>query len=142
MRRLCPPGRVFRWTLLIAGLAALGGCGSKISEANYFRVQYGMSEDAVEDLLGPAHEESVGPDHASPAATAPASSRPASTRPAVRKTKAWRRGEITIRLLFEDGVVIARSAEGIAAEPPATQPLSGGIPAEKTGTPASMPARI
>src|SRR3954470_16010101 len=84
----------------------LGGCGSKISDANYYRVQYGMSEEEVEDLLGPAQEETV----ASPAA-AP------STRP-VHKVKSWARDGLTIRVEFDDGLVSGRSADGIPAEAP------------------------
>ena len=91
----------------------LAGCGSKISEANYYRVQHGMSEDAVENLLGPAHEETSQPPATGAAtATAPASS----SQPAPRKLKVWKRDGLTIRVTFEDGKVVSRSAEGIAAE--------------------------
>ena len=105
---------------LLAIALTLGGCGSKISEANYFRVQYGMDEEEIEDLLGPAHQESVEP---RPAGDAPTSG-PASTRPIGRKVKTWSRDGITIRVVFDDGLVTARSAEGIAAEPPASLPAS------------------
>lgn len=91
-------------TLLL--LTLLCGCGSKISEANYYRVQYGMSEEDVEDLLGPPHEvgESV------------------SATQSLQKVRAWKRGGLVIRVVFEQGVVVTRSAEGIPAEAaPATQ---------------------
>ena len=86
--------------LLLVG-TLLCGCGSKISEANYYRVQYGMTEDDVEDLLGPPHE--VG-------------ELPSTTQPVMRKVQSWKRGGLVIRVTFEQGVVVARSAEGIAAE--------------------------
>ena len=88
-------------------LLTLAGCGSKIGEANYYRVQHGMSEDAVEDLLGPAHEET---------SQAPATSASSSSQPAPRKMKVWKRGALTIRVVFEDGKVVSRSAEGMDAE--------------------------
>ena len=87
-------------------LVPLCGCGSKISQANYYRVQYGMTEEDVEDLLGPPHEvgESV-----------------SATR-SVQKVRTWKRDGLMIRVVFEQGVVVGRSAEGIAAEAlPATQ---------------------
>src|SRR5688572_18667262 len=106
---------------LLTVVFGLGGCGSKISEANYFRVQYGMDEEEVEDLLGPAHEET----EEQPPLTGDApASRPASTRPTGRKVKTWARDGITIRVVFEGGVVTARSAQGIAADLPASRPTS------------------
>ena len=93
------------------------GCGSKISKANYYRVQYGMTEEEVEDLLGPAHAESAAPVPVTQAAT---------TAPVAGKTKSWSRDGLVIRVTFRDGIVVARSAEGIAAESaefhPATLP--------------------
>ena len=92
-------------------LLFLAGCGSKISEANYYRVQHGMSEDAVELLLGPAHEE-TSEGRATTATTASTTS----SQPAPRKVKVWKREALTIRVTFEDGKVVSRSAEGIASE--------------------------
>jgi hypothetical protein len=89
----------------------LAGCGSKISEANYYRVQHGMSEDAVEDLLGPAHEET-----SQRPATAATTATTTSSQPASRKLKVWKRGGLAIRVTFDDGKVVSRSAEGIATE--------------------------
>ena len=97
--------------LLIA--LALGGCGSKISEANYYRVQYGMSEEDVDDLLGPPREETA-------VAPPPAATSPTTTRAVAQKVKTWAYGGLTIRVEFEDGVVVGRSSDGIAGEPPAT----------------------
>ena len=95
--------------LLLPLGAIIAGCGSKISEANYYRVQYGMTEEEVEDLLGPAHQEfGVSP-----------SSMPA-TRP-VSVSKSWQRDGLTIHVMFENGVVTGRSAAGIAAETATTQ---------------------
>ena len=88
-------------------LALLSGCGSKISESNYFRVQYGMDEKEVDDLLGPSDEEK---------AAADAAPVPATTQLADRKTKTWSRGNLTLRVTFEDGKVVGRSADGIAME--------------------------
>jgi hypothetical protein len=95
-------------------LLLLAGCGSKISEPNYYRIQHGMTEKEVEDLLGPPHSETVeGP-----------TSRPATTQPIVTKVKTWTRGGLTIRVVFENGVVVRRSAEGIPAEAgPSSQPV-------------------
>ena len=89
----------------------LCGCGSKISQANYYRVQYGMTEEDVEDLLGPPHE--VG-------------ERPSTTQPVVQELQTWKRGDLVIRVVFEQGVVVGRSAEGIAAEAgsPASQKVN------------------
>ena len=96
----------FLFTLLTLALLPMGGCGSKISEANFYRVHYGMSEEDVEDVLGPAHRES---------AVAPATT--ASTQPVPpAKVKSWTRGGLTIHVQFEDGVVTSRTAEGPRAE--------------------------
>ena len=84
----------------------LAGCGSKINEANYYRVHYGMDEEQVEDVLGPAHQESTVP------ATTSASTRPA---PPAR-IKSWTRDGLTILVRFEDGVVTWRWAEGPRGE--------------------------
>ena len=117
--------------LLIAGALAagaagvLGGCGSKISEANYYKVQHGMTEEDVDDLLGPAH----GVGTAAPAAASTPPESPASpttveaaTRPADRKVKTWTRGGLTIRVVFADGVVVGRSAVGLPFEDGASTP--------------------
>lgn len=96
-------------TLVLATLLPCG-CGSKISQANYYRVQYGMTEEDVEDLLGPPHE---------------VRERPTATQPVVQKVQTWKRGGLVIRVVFEQGVVVGRSAEGIAAETaPPTQKAS------------------
>ena len=87
-------------------LIPLCGCGSKISEANYYRVQYGMTEEDIEDLLGPPHD--VGDS--------------VSATQSVQNVQTWKRDGLVIRVVFEQGVVVSRSAEGIAAEAaPATQ---------------------
>ena len=95
-------------------LLLLTGCGSKVSEANYYRVQHGMSEEAVENLLGPAHEEST----EAPAAAATQGA----TQSGLRKLKTWKRGALTIRVTFEDGKVVSRSTDGIAGESPGAAP--------------------
>ena len=94
---------------LLSTLAPVLGCGSKISEANYYRVQHGMTESEVEDLLGPAHDDQV---HTATATTTTA----ARTRPSADKIKSWTRGALTILVVFRDGVVVERSAKGIPAE--------------------------
>ncbi len=88
-----------RGLVLLLLAATICGCGSKISQANYYRVQYGMTEKEVEDLLGPAHAESAG-------------------QPAGTKVKSWTRETLTLRVEFRDGVVVGRSADGIPAEAP------------------------
>lgn len=99
-------GRLIVSLLTLAALCPLAGCGSKISKANYYRVHYGMDEEEVEDVLGPAHRESAG------TPTTSASSQPA---PAV-KVKSWTRDGLTIHVRFEDGVVTARWADGPGAD--------------------------
>ena len=100
--------------LSLAIVPLIGGCGSKISEASYYRVQYGMTEQEVEELLGPAHEESDAP--------SPSSTSPATTAPAYRRLKSWSRGPIVIQVEFENGRVVHRAARGIASEGPTTRP--------------------
>jgi len=101
------------WARLAAVLMVfpIAGCGSKISAANYYRVQYGMTEEEVEDLLGPAHQ-TFGVSSSTMPATHPAG-----------VSKSWTRDGLTIHVMFENGVVTGRSAEGIPAEvaKPATQ---------------------
>ena len=105
--------RLLRFFLPLLLAPLLCGCGSKISEANYYRVQYGMTEQEVEYLLGPPHE--VG-------------ETPSTTRSVMREVQSWKRGGLVIRVTFEHGVVVGRSAEGIAAEtsarPAASQPAA------------------
>jgi hypothetical protein len=98
--------------LIIALLALLpafaAGCGSKISEPNYYKVQHGMTEEDVDDLLGPPHHEEV--------AAPPATLSTATTRSTARKVKTWTRGTLSIRVVFEDGRVVGRSADGMPFE--------------------------
>jgi hypothetical protein len=100
-------------------LLLLTGCGSKISEANYYKVQYGMDEASVDELLGPAHSDAT-------VAEADA----ASTRPTRRVVKIWSRGGLKLSVAFADGKVVSRSAVGIPHEGEAasaremTRPLS------------------
>ena len=98
-------------------LVLVAGCGSKINEANYYRVQNGMDEEDVADLLGPAHHESSGTEGAATGAvtSAPASA-PAASRPLGRKVKTWTRGGLRLSVVFEGGKVVGRSAEGIPFE--------------------------
>ena len=96
-------------TLIAALLAlAVAGCGSKISEANYYRIQYGMDEAAVDELLGPAHGDVV------LAADATSASAP------TRTLKTWSRGGLKLLVVFQDGKVVSRGAEGVPKESPAT----------------------
>jgi hypothetical protein len=107
MRRHPLPFSTLVCALVLLALAVTpGGCGSKISEANYYRVQYGMTEKEVEDLLGPAHGETV----------TPATSQSVATGTAQRKVKTWSRDALTIRVEFLDGVVVGRGADGMPAE--------------------------
>jgi hypothetical protein len=85
------------------------GCGSKISRSNYYRVQYGMKEGEVEELLGPPHA---------------VSEAPSTTRPVMRSVQTWKRGDLVIRVVFVRGVVVGRSADGIPAEAPSIQKVS------------------
>ena len=96
---------IVRLPLVILALLLVpqAGCGSKISEANYYRVHYGMDEEDVEDLLGPAASETVEDGPTSAAATMPAGT---------RKVKKWTRGDLTLSVVFEGGKVVGRSAEG------------------------------
>lgn len=115
------PMRVTRLLIagaLVVGAAGLFGCGSKISEANYYKVQHGMTEEDVDDLLGPAHGVGTPPLTAStsPVSAASPTTVEAATRPADRKVKTWTRGGLTIRVVFADGVVVGRSAVGLPFE--------------------------
>lgn len=78
-------------------LLVLPGCGSKISEANYYKVGPGDTEQDVEALLGPGRpvelEGIAGPD---------------------RQARRWQRGELTITIIFENGKVISRQAQGLS----------------------------
>lgn len=107
-------------TLAAVVAPLLCGCGSKVSEANYYKIQHGMTEDAVEDLLGPHHaEESQPVTSAATASSGPATTpatAPATTRAVQRKVKTWSRGPLSMRVVFVDGKVVARSAEGIPFE--------------------------
>ena len=89
--------------LLLATGPALSGCGSKISEANFYRVQYGMTEEDVEDLLGPPQKQTVTP-------SGPGESSEE------QKSQWWTRGPLVIRVNFIGGKVAGRSADGIPAE--------------------------
>jgi len=104
-------------SLLLASVALVvaAGCGSKISEANYYRVQNGMDEAAVDDLLGPAHRETI---------EAGAATSPAATRAEDRKIKTWSRGWLTLTVVFEGGRVVSRTAEGIPFEGSSVRPAA------------------
>jgi hypothetical protein len=119
------PLSLFFILLLCFGLL---GCGSKVSEANYYRVQHGMSEEDVENLLGPHHAESVEAGVPATSSDAPATSRP------VRLVRTWSRGELSIHVAFENGLVAARWARGMAGETP-----SPAAPVAETQT--SVPSR-
>ena len=92
--------------VLAAALMLLAGCGSKISEANYYRVHYGMDEGEVDDVLGPAHQESLEAQLAEPPPLAasrppgPATATAPATRAGVRKIKTWMRDDLTISVHF------------------------------------------
>jgi hypothetical protein len=116
--------------LAVVVVFASAGCGSKISEANYYHVQYGMTEAAVEDVLGPPHGEGVDAAadvHAAAPATAPVTApatapvsapqdgpalAPAEVQGAGRKVKTWTHGTLVISVVFENGRVVNRSAKG------------------------------
>ena len=108
--------RIILFTVMLTVPSAACGCGSKISEANYYRVHYGMTEDEVEDVLGPPHEVAILPAELSTQPTSAPSTNhasPASTRPVERKQLTWSREGITLRIILSDGVVTARWAEGM-----------------------------
>jgi hypothetical protein len=75
----------------------LAGCGSKINEANYYRIGVGTSEEKAEEWLGPGRHVDAPP--VSPGREV--------------KAKRWQAGDLQITLLFENGKVIARKAEGL-----------------------------
>jgi hypothetical protein len=98
--------------LLAAGLLFLAGCGSKISEANYYRVQYGMTESAVDEVLGPAHQERIEAAPQSQPATAASATTAVSEPPSGRTVKTWTRGTLVISVVFENGKVVSRRSQG------------------------------
>ena len=84
--------------LLLLPALLLAGCGSRVNEANYYRVGVGVPEKWVEeDCLGPGKPSEVPPGLAGRDV----------------KAKRWEAGELKITLLFENGKVIARKAEGL-----------------------------
>ena len=89
---------MFRSAPSLALLLLLTGCGSRVNEANYYKVGAGAPEEKVEEWLGPSRPAQV----------------PASMAGRDVKAKRWEAGELKITLLFENGRVIARSAEGLS----------------------------
>src|SRR4051812_18994016 len=86
-----------RLPLLIL-LMLLSGCGSRVNEANYYKVGAGVSEKWVEEeVLGPGR---------------PAEVPPSMSGRNIRAMR-WEHGDLKITLLFEDGRLIARKAEGL-----------------------------
>jgi hypothetical protein len=75
----------------------LAGCGSKVNEANYYRVGVGTSEEKAEEYLGPGRPIDL----------------PQAPPGSGRKARQWADGGLKITLLFEGGKVIARKAEGL-----------------------------
>src|SRR5215212_4450265 len=84
-------------TLLLLGTSA--GCGSKVSESNYYRVLYGMSEEAVEEVLGPARSDLPPSDVSQVAPTQAAADE---TPRGDLKVKLWSHGRLSIRVWFEN----------------------------------------
>ena len=109
LTRAAPVTRVIALAVVL-----LTGCGSKISEANYYRVQNGMTEEAVDELLGPPHRQGVDTEPAwEVAATAPATSpATAPARSAGRTVKTWVRDALEISVVFENGKVVDRRVRG------------------------------
>lgn len=98
--------------VIALAVVLLAGCGSKISEANYYRVQNGMTEEAVDELLGPPHRQGVETEPAREAAAASPTTSPADARPPERTVKTWTRDALVISVVFQDGKVIGRRVEG------------------------------
>ena len=91
---------MFRCVPLFAALVLLTGCGSRVNEANYYKVGAGAPEEKVEEWLGPGLPAEV----------------PASISGRDVKAKRWEAGELKITILFENGRVIARRAEGLSGD--------------------------
>src|SRR3954469_12665974 len=90
---------MLRLCLLLVAPLLLSGCGSRADEANYYKVGKGVSEKWVEEeILGPGRPTEV----------------PRSMAGRDVKAKRWEAGGLKITLLFEDGKVIARQAEGLS----------------------------
>ena len=90
----------------------LTGCGSKISEANYYRVQNGMTEDAVDELLGPPHRQGVETEPATEAVARSPTTSPADAPTPQRTVKTWTRDALVISVVFQDGKVVGRRVIG------------------------------
>lgn len=69
-----------------------------MNEANYYKIGVGTPEDKVDEWLGPSRPAEV----------------PASMSGRDVKAKRWEAGALKITLLFENGKVIAREAEGLS----------------------------
>ena len=110
--RRAPAARVIALTVL--SVALLAGCGSKINEATYYRVQNGMTEEAVDDLLGPSHRQGIEAEPGAQVATTGPATGPA-TVPAptgARTVKTWTRNALVISVVFENGRVVDRRVRG------------------------------
>lgn len=81
-------------------LACAAGCGSKISEANYDKINTGMTVGEVEDLLGMGEIEESG-----------SLNQPGYNLSA--KVMIWRSGSKWIRVTFEDDKVATKSQMGL-----------------------------
>ena len=91
---------------IVAGLcvfllvACVAGCASRITEANYDRIEPGMTVDEVEDILGMGEIEASG-DDAGPGLNLSA------------KAMVWRSDSKSIRVVFEDEKVVTKSQMGL-----------------------------
>ncbi len=82
---------------LLLALLLLTGCGSRVNEANYYKVGAGTPEEKVDEWLGPSRPAEV----------------PALVGRRDVKARYWEAGALKITLLFENGHVIGRKAEGL-----------------------------
>jgi hypothetical protein len=102
----------FVTSLILSTVVLLAGCGSKINEANYYRVQNGMNEEAVDDLLGPPHRQGIEVEPGAEGAAAWPATGPAPALTAARTVKTWTRNELVISVVFENGIVVDRRVRG------------------------------
>jgi hypothetical protein len=97
----------------LAGLClGVSGCGSKISKANADKINTGMTETEVSNLLGPPTESNevalpdIGGMLGGGAPGMP-------TMPKKTRQSVWKEGEKAITVMFVDGKVMAKESKGL-----------------------------
>jgi hypothetical protein len=86
------------------------GCGSKISQSNYDKVQSGMTQDQVEAILGPGKEQGSSSVNVPGMSVGGVSVAGVSTS---AKVLMWQDGTKIITITFQDEKVAAKAQNGL-----------------------------